>query len=594
MSSPITDYSSDEEDKIGELIYKSSKTAKLLRAVNKENAEQLILDEELNRRKKERAEAEKEVTAMVKTEKERVKAQRALQWVKEASICPRLRKRLLLLMTLIRTNPRTPPSCYPSHGTVLSDGFHWAAYPPLDNLLRKNMMRYYELSTEHSQTKVQVEFNNIMVHLIRREAAKHGWKFDHKVFDDKKIRDRIRCFYKAHMQNAKKRLKTMLKNPEKKANIKDLAALYHLIEEKGQNTEAILETIQPAAKLNAKHNENTEKDLCVLITKMEAKLIQKKQLKVDEEIEQDESDPPKSQVSRKYRDKTEAIFDEKALVKANKEVTEEEVKAQHAVQLAKEASICPRLRKRILLLMALARTNPRSPPSCYPSHGTVLADGFPWAEYPPLDTILRKNMRRYYELSTERCQLREQQEYNNCLVHLIRNEAAKHGWKFDDEVFDDNKIRDRIRCFYKSHMQNAKKRLNTMLKNPEKKANIKELATLYHLIEEKGQNTRVILKTMLKIKERKNDTNIKATIKAKKEAELPKAVHKPKSHNKRLNSLLYAANELESLDKVQPKNKRAKFNPLTKEGDENISYMAAWANIADQFNISHHHIDRSL
>ena len=74
----------------------------------------------------------------------------------------------------------------------------------------------------------------------------------------------------------------------------------------------------------------------------------------------------------------------------------------------------------------------------------------------------------------------------------------------------------------------------------------------------------------------------KATIKAKKEAELPKAVHKPKFHvvNKRLNSLLYAANELESLDQAQPKNKRAKFNPWTKEG-----YMAAWANIADQFNI---------
>ena len=162
MSSPITDYSSDEEDKIGALIYKSSKTAKLLRAVNKENAEkdlcvlvtkmeakliqtkQLILYGELNRRKKERTEAEKTETARVKAEKERVEAQRALQWVKEASVCPRLRKRLLLLMTLIRTNPRSPPSCYPSHGTVLSDGFHWAAYPPLDNLLRENMRRYYE------------------------------------------------------------------------------------------------------------------------------------------------------------------------------------------------------------------------------------------------------------------------------------------------------------------------------------------------------------------------------------------------------------------------------------------------------------------
>jgi len=392
MSSPIADYSSDEEDKIGALIYKSSKTAKLLRAVNKENAEKdlcvlipkieakliqkkqlIVVDEELNRRKKKRAEVEKEETARVKVEKERVEAQRALQWVKEASICPPLRKRLLLLMTLIRTNPRSPPSCYPSHGTVLSDGFHWAAYPPLDNLLRENMRTYYELSTEHSQTKVQVEFNNMMVQLIRKEATKHGWKFDHKVFDDKKIRDRIRCFYKAHMQNAKKRLKTMLKNPEKKANIKDLATLYHLIEEKGQNTGAILETM----------------------------------LKIKEKKMRD------SMIRESY---TEQKATRKAQIKQGKDAKE--------------------------------KARPRT----------------------------------------------------------------------------------------------------------------------------------------------------KATIKAKKEAELPKAVHKPKSHvvNKRLNSLLYAANELESLDKAQPKSKRAKFNPCTKEGDGNISYMAAWANIADQFNISHHHIDRSL
>ena len=38
---------------------------------------------------------------------------------------------------------------------------------------------------------------------------------------------------KTHIQNAKKRLKTMLRHPEKRANIKALAAHFHLIEEKG-------------------------------------------------------------------------------------------------------------------------------------------------------------------------------------------------------------------------------------------------------------------------------------------------------------------------------------------------------------------------
>ena len=121
----------------------------------------------------------------------------------------------------------------------------------------------------------------------------------------------------------------------------------------------------------------------------------------------DESDPPKSQVSSMYRDKTEAIFDEKALVEAEKEETalvkaeKERVEAQRALQWVKEASVCPRLRKRLLLLMALIRTNPRSPPSCYPSHGTVLSDGFHWAEYPPLDNLLRENIIKHRKVPTK-------------------------------------------------------------------------------------------------------------------------------------------------------------------------------------------------
>ena len=161
--------------------------------------------------------------------------------------------------------------------------------------------------------------------------------------------------------------------------------------------------------------------------------------------------------------------------------------ARQATLLAEQAMERPRIGKQLLLSMALVRTNPRTPPSCYPAHGTVLTDRFHWASYPPLDTILRKNMKRYYELSTNKCQSRDQQEFNNALVIMIRKEAQKYGWEFDEKVFDDKKIRDRIRCFYKTHIQNAKKRLKTMLKNPEKRANIKALAAHFHLIEEKGQ-----------------------------------------------------------------------------------------------------------
>lgn len=164
------------------------------------------------------------------------------------------------------------------------------------------------------------------------------------------------------------------------------------------------------------------------------------------------------------------------------EVTDQ---AEKACLLAKQALENPYIGKQLLLSMAIVRTNPRSPPSSYPAHGTVLTDRFHWASFPPLDSILRKNMERYYELSTQKCQSKDQQDFNNALVDQVKAEAYKYGWEFDRLAFDDKKIRDRIRCFFKTHIQNAKKRLKTMLRNPNKKANIKALAEHFYLIEEK-------------------------------------------------------------------------------------------------------------
>ncbi|KAL7438825.1 hypothetical protein ACHAXM_006458 [Skeletonema potamos] len=168
--------------------------------------------------------------------------------------------------------------------------------------------------------------------------------------------------------------------------------------------------------------------------------------------------------------------------------------AEKACTLAQQALENPYIGKQLLLSMAIVRTNPRSPPSSYPAHGTLLTDRFHWAQFPPLDTILRKSMKQYYELSTQKCQSKDQQDFNNALVDQVKNEATKYGWEFDRKSFDDKKIRDRIRCFFKTHIQNAKKRLKTMLRNPSKKANIKALADHFHLIEEKNKIKPPIMK----------------------------------------------------------------------------------------------------
>ena len=52
----------------------------------------------------------------------------------------------------------------------------------------------------------------------------------------------------------------------------------------------------------------------------------------------------------------------------------------------------------------------------------------------------------------------QQKQYNNRLTELLLELATEHGYIFDTTDFNFVTVRDRIRCYYKSFVQSAKKR----------------------------------------------------------------------------------------------------------------------------------------
>ena len=52
----------------------------------------------------------------------------------------------------------------------------------------------------------------------------------------------------------------------------------------------------------------------------------------------------------------------------------------------------------------------------------------------------------------------QQKQYNNRLTDELLELATRYGYIFDTQEFSFVTVRDRIRCYYKSYVQSAKKR----------------------------------------------------------------------------------------------------------------------------------------
>jgi hypothetical protein len=114
---------------------------------------------------------------------------------------PVLYKKVVLCMALQR-QPKEAKDEGESSPPVITEGFYWKDYPPCETVLYESMSEYYELSKQSRQSKEQQAFNNDLVRRIRATADQHGYSFDDAYFTDKRLRDRIRCFFKVCVGSA--------------------------------------------------------------------------------------------------------------------------------------------------------------------------------------------------------------------------------------------------------------------------------------------------------------------------------------------------------------------------------------------------------
>lgn len=87
----------------------------------------------------------------------------------------------------------------------------------------------------------------------------------------------------------------------------------------------------------------------------------------------------------------------------------------------------------------------------------ILRKKFSWKNLPELEQFLIANREEYLRHSALNYTV-QQKQYNNHLTERLLELATEHGYVFDEKEFSFVTVRDRIRCYYKSFVQSAKKR----------------------------------------------------------------------------------------------------------------------------------------
>jgi hypothetical protein len=87
----------------------------------------------------------------------------------------------------------------------------------------------------------------------------------------------------------------------------------------------------------------------------------------------------------------------------------------------------------------------------------IMRKKFLWKNYPELERFLVANREEYLRHSALNYTV-QQKQYNNRLTDELLEIATQHGYLFDTNDFSYVTVRDRIRCYFKSYVQSAKKR----------------------------------------------------------------------------------------------------------------------------------------